>query len=127
MTRHNQIFARIKIKGLVGMLTDAADDLAARCVVAERIAQANTAHATGYGMQGCRDTFQRLDSPEHFKRQAAQAIIGLRRNRAALKRMGRNHYGSDARLLAKASGFRRDAQARLQHTPVAHPQAQAAE
>ena len=76
MTRHNQIFARIKIKGLVGMLTDAADDLAAR---------------------------------------------------AALKRMGRNHYGSDARLLAKASGFRRDAQARLQHTPVAHPQAQAAE
>lgn len=111
MPDHSRTFALITIRGLADMLADAADEIAARCPVAEKIA-ANNARPNPVTTRIPRN-FDRIQTPEHFKRKAAETILWVRRNRLALKRMGRNHRASDARLLEKAATYRRDAQARL--------------
>lgn len=117
MPDHSRTFALITLRGLADMLADAADKIAAQSPKAQAIIDTNTRPVTGYGMAGCAQVFQNLDSAEHFKRMAAQTIQYLRKNRLVLKRTGRNHSAADARWLAKVAGYRRDAQARTQSPP----------
>lgn len=118
MPDHSRTFALITLRGLADMLADAADKIAAQSPKAQAIVDANTRPVAGYGMAGCAQVFQNLDSAERFKRMAAETICYLRKNRLVLKRTGRNHSAADARWLAKAAGYRRDAQARTQSTPL---------
>ncbi len=124
MPDHSRTFALIKLRGLADMLADTAEKIAARCPKAQAIIDSNPRRRPGYGMVGCQDVFASLNSPEHFKRKAAETILCLRKNRLLLKRMGRSYSAADASRLLKVAQYRRAAQARTETNPL-HLQAAA--
>ena len=62
MPDHSRTFALITLRGLADMLADAADKIAAQSPKAQAIIDTNTRPVTGYGMAGCAQVFQNLDS-----------------------------------------------------------------
>lgn len=76
------------------------------CPRAELIVMRNRPEPLDGGMVGGLQVFGALLDPRTFKRKAAETILYLRRNRAALKSMGRCHHRADAVLLERARSYR---------------------
>lgn len=59
------------------------------------------------------DVFSGLNDPSKAKRDHAECILALRRNRIACLEMGWNHHASDVVWLARAAAYRREAVRRI--------------
>jgi hypothetical protein len=83
---------------------------AVRCPVAERIVDNNKPPQYGHGMRGATELFGRFHQPQMYKRQAAVAIIALRKNRVALKHLGKPANAGFEKWFGRAQHNRRMAQ-----------------